>query len=123
MLKKLVQDLKKQDQVIAAYLFGSHGTSKETPLSDIDICVFTKNTDSKTILQVSSFGTEKIDLSIFDTLPIYVKPEVFKGKPLFVKNKLFVAEKYAHAFREYQDYKKYEQQYWETAKKKFTDKK
>ena len=114
-MKKIIAQLKKEPSVIAAYQFGSHQTKKQTPLSDIDICLFTKDIDDKTILNLASFGTEKIDLSIFNNLPIYVKPEVFKGKPLFVKDKFFVANKFAISFRKYQDFKKY----WSILKKSY----
>mgnify|MGYP001607062078 CR=1 FL=1 len=117
-LPKLINQLKRKKNIIAIYLFGSHGTSRETPLSDIDLCVFTKTTEKEVLLDVKSYGSDKIDISLFDTLPIYLKPEVFKGKPLFVRDKYFVAEKSAKAFREYQDYKKYEMRFWEMAKKK-----
>ena len=117
-MNKIVEELKKDHSVIAAYLFGSHQTKKQTPLSDIDICLFTKNSDRKTILNLASYGTDKIDISIFDSLPIYVKPEIFKGKPLFIKDKQFIASKFAVSFREYQDFKRYQQKYWKELKKK-----
>lgn len=117
-LSKLINTLKRDRNIIALYLFGSHSTSRETPLSDIDLCVFTKEITSSSILKIKSFGSEKIDISLFDTLPIYLKPEVFKGKPLFIKDKYFVAEKFAKSFRGYQDFKKYEARFWEATKKK-----
>ena len=117
-VSKLVSQLKRDKNVIAIYLFGSHGTARETPLSDIDICVFMKVTTTGNILKIKSYGSEIIDISLFDTLPIYLKPEVFKGKPLFIRDKYFVAEKFAQCFRQYQDYKKYEIKFWEMAKKK-----
>ncbi len=113
MLQKLVNELKQDKNVMAVYLFGSHGTTRETPLSDIDICVFTRSLTSQDILHISSFGSEKVDVSIFDCLPLYVQPEVFKGKPLFVRDKYFVAEQYARCFRAYQDFKRYELRYWD----------
>ncbi len=117
-LARLVSQLKRNKNIVAIYLFGSHGTSRETPLSDIDLCVFTKTTSKDLLLNIKSYGSDKIDVSLFDLLPIYLKPEVFKGKPLFVRDKFFVAEKYAKAFREYQDYKKYETRFWQMTKKK-----
>ena len=118
-MKKIIAQLKKNPNVIAAYQFGSHQTKKQSPLSDIDICLFVKDYNKKTLLNVASYGTNKIDLSIFNQLPIYVQPEVFKGKPLFVKDKLFVAEKFAISFRKYQDFKKYQKKYWSILKKSY----
>ena len=118
MLNKLIADLKKNRGFVAAYLFGSYGTGRETPLSDIDICVFTKDVNHKTILNAYSYAGQKIDISVFDTLPLHLKPEVFKGKPLFVKDKYFIANKFAKSFREDQDFKKYPQLYFSKLKQK-----
>ncbi len=115
---RIVNQLKRDKNIIAVYLFGSYGTQRQTPLSDIDLCVFTKKITTNEILKIKSFGSEKIDISIFENLPIYLKPEVFKGKPLFVRDRYFVAEKAARAFREYQDFKKYENRFWEMTKKR-----
>ena len=116
--KQLINELKKNKNVIAAFQFGSHGTSRQTPFSDIDICLFTKDTTKKTILELSSYGTDLIDISLFDTLPMYIKPEVFKGKPLFVKDKFLIAEKFAKAQRAYIDSKKYEEAHWKALRKR-----
>lgn len=117
-LLKIVNQLKQNKNVVAVYLFGSHGTPQQMPLSDIDLCVFTKKMTMDELLKIKSFGSEKVDISLFVHLPIYLKPEVLKGKPLFVRDKYFVAEKLAKAFREYQDFKKYEPRFWEMTKKK-----
>ncbi len=118
MIDEILKDAKKDKTIIAAYLFGSHGTKRETPLSDIDICFFTKDIAKKTILNAFSFGGQKIDISVFDLLPPHVKVEVFKGKPLFVKNKYFVAEKFAKSFREHQDFRKYRESYLKAVKRR-----
>lgn len=117
-LDKTVAELKKDQRVTAAYRFGSYQTKKFTPLSDVDICLFVKDADKKTLLELSSYGSDKIDISLFDHLPIYIKPEVFRGKPLFVKDRFFVAEKFASSFRSYQDFKRYQQSYWKALKKR-----
>ncbi|MBI2669298.1 nucleotidyltransferase domain-containing protein [Candidatus Woesearchaeota archaeon] len=53
------KELQKNKNILAAYLFGSQGTSRQTPLSGIDI-------------------------SVFDVLPPAVQVKVFRGKPLFI---------------------------------------
>ena len=120
MIKDIVKEISKDKNVVAIYQFGSHGTKKEKKFSDIDICVFTKKINKNIILNIASYGNDKIDVSLFDTLPIFIKPNVFKGKPLYVKNKFFVAEKFAKSFRHYQDFKKFEQKYWKTLKKRIS---
>lgn len=117
-MKKLIAELKKNKNIIAAFQFGSHQTAHQTPLSDIDICLFTTDTTKKTILELSSYGSDIIDISLFDNLPQYIKPEVFKGKELFVKDKFLIAEKFAKAQRAYLDSKKYEEAHWKTLRKR-----
>ncbi|PIN74241.1 hypothetical protein COV20_01340 [Candidatus Woesearchaeota archaeon CG10_big_fil_rev_8_21_14_0_10_45_16] len=112
-LKSLLGKLQKENTVLAVYLFGSHGTEKETPLSDIDLCLFTAPLSNKEYLNLMSYGTDKIDISIFDKLPYNIKVEVFKGKPLYVKDKDFVIRQYAISLRQYYDSHKYYTKYFE----------
>ncbi|MEK6938001.1 MAG: nucleotidyltransferase domain-containing protein [Nanoarchaeota archaeon] len=119
MNKNYLLQLKKDKKVMAIYQFGSYGTKKYNPyLSDVDICIFTADTSPNSILKLHSFGSEKVDISLFDHLPIYLKPEVFKGKPLFIRDSSFISRKFAIAFREYQDFKKYNEKYWKELKKR-----
>ncbi|HLD72861.1 MAG TPA: nucleotidyltransferase domain-containing protein [Candidatus Nanoarchaeia archaeon] len=117
-LEKTVRELKQRKEVIAAYLFGSYDTPRQNPLSDIDLCLFTKKIDNKTLLNLYSYGSKKLDLSLFDTLPPAVQMEVFKGRPLFIKDKYFVAEKFAKSYRQYQDFRKYQEAYWKQLKER-----
>jgi len=120
-MEKLTKELKKNKDIVAIYQFGSYGTKKYNPqLSDIDICVFTKSPLTKNkILNIYSSGTDKLDISIFDSLPIYVKPEVFKGKPLFIKDKYFIAKVFAQSLRSSWDYQKCQTLFWGNVKKRW----
>ena len=124
-MDKTIKELKSDPNIIAVYKFGSHGTKKETSLSDIDLCVFTKNKklSNKEVLKIKSYGTDKLDISVFNRLPSYIKPNVFKGKPLFVKDKKEIAKISAISFRRYQDSKKYEERYWKRLKFNLINKK
>ncbi len=122
-LGKTVRELKQRKEVVAAYLFGSHGTPRQNPLSDIDLCLFTKKISPKTLLELYSYGGKKLDLSLFDSLPPAAQMEVFKGRPLFIKDKYFVAEKFAKSYRQYQDFRKYQEAYWTQLKEKTKTKK
>ncbi len=117
MIDKIVRTLKKDKEIIAVYLFGSHGTPQQTPLSDIDLCVFTKKSTGTKMLQLKSFGSDTLDISVFHELSPHMKIEVFRGKPLFVRDKFFLAECFAEAFREYQDIKPYQDKYLSVLKK------
>ncbi|HLC91267.1 MAG TPA: nucleotidyltransferase domain-containing protein [Candidatus Nanoarchaeia archaeon] len=118
MLKETLATLKRDKNVLAVYQFGSHGTKKQTPLSDIDWCVFTKNSDKKKLLHIYSSGTDTLDISLFDHLPAYIKPEVFKGKPLFVKDNKFIQKKFVTSFREFQDFRRVYDKYQQALKKR-----
>lgn len=70
-IKKIVQELKKRF-VEGIILFGSYAKGKETPLSDIDICVidnpkFPEKERKKAYL----YGNDKVHISLFSELPIY----------------------------------------------------
>lgn len=59
-------------------LFGSYSDDSSTPRSDIDICLVAGESDVKEIFNMvlESDVTEKYDMKIFETLPIYMKAEV-----------------------------------------------
>ena len=106
------------ENVVGIYQFGSHGTPTQTPLSDIDICIFTRTVDNKLRLHYKSFGTKMYDISIFDDLPLYVKADVFRGKLLHTKDKQYLISLFAKTFRAAQDFRKHSELYWSHLQKK-----
>ncbi len=89
-IKLLVKELSTYPEIQAIYLFGSQATGKARPYSDVDICIMlVTGTSEKKQSEILSNGSEKVQLSSFDTLPLYIQYRVFKeGKVLFVRNKL-----------------------------------
>lgn len=89
-LKVLIDKLTLYPEVEMIYLFGSQATGKARPYSDVDICIMlAPGTSQKKIGDILSNASKKIQLSLFDRLPLYIQYRVFKeGKKLFIKNKL-----------------------------------
>jgi len=90
------------------FLFGSVASKKNTPLSDIDLCV-SLSLPPKERLQarIKLLGQlpDKYDLQIFEDLPIYVQKEVLSGKLLYFKNHAKVVERALEIIQEYEDFK------------------
>lgn len=83
-IKKISQDLDfLKPQLEGIILFGSYADAISTIRSDIDICLVAGHKDVKTIFNMvlESDITEKYDIKIFETLPLYMKAEVM-DKPI-----------------------------------------
>ena len=101
-LEEITEKLKKLESVKIAILFGSHAKGKPRPDSDIDICVIAENDDAL------SLSSKKIDISLFDRLPVVVKYHVFRdGKILFCKDEILLTKTKFWALTHYLDEK-----YW-----------
>lgn len=100
----IVPSLKRIKGVKAACLFGSHVKGKQLPFSDIDVCVIgTLTKEEKS--EVSALNSEKIQISIFDELPIYIKFRVLKeGRFLFSKDEEFLHDVAFSTLSEYLDF-------------------
>ena len=90
-VERVVNDLKRFDNVMAIILFGSHAKNTAKPCSDIDIAVISDNPDMEIEAEVSSASSRILDVVNFHRLPLYIQYEVFKhGKELFVRNEAFL---------------------------------
>jgi predicted nucleotidyltransferase len=104
-LKKTVEELKKIKAVKAIYLFGSYAAGKQLPFSDIDVCIIGDKISKKERSEIFSSGSKKIQISIFDELPIYIKFRVLKeGKLLFNKDEEFLHRITFSTVKEYLDF-------------------
>tara|TARA_Y100000310_G_C20276055_1_gene620288 strand:+ start:253 stop:630 length:378 start_codon:yes stop_codon:yes gene_type:complete len=83
--KKLIEQTKKDQDILALAIFGS--SIKEEKYKDIDICIFLKPKKyshlqlSKKKLQYSQ-ENEIYDIQIFQQLPIYIQKEIFTNMEL-----------------------------------------
>ena len=107
LINHAVNDLKKLKKVVAVILFGSYARMEQKPISDIDICVVTdKNISNKFKAEISSYGSRKIDITLFWDLPPAVRYSALKeGRLLFCMNEEFMHNAILETMSEYLDFK------------------
>ncbi len=103
MLKRLLATVRQDEDVLAAFLFGSFVRGEETHFSDMDLCLVLAPKplpfepaalSHKRLDYLKDFS---FDIQIFQQLPIYVRRRVLKeGRLLFVRDE---ARLYELAFR------------------------
>jgi predicted nucleotidyltransferase len=105
---RLVKDKKERLQkyfagepdIIAVYLFGSYGTERESPLSDIDFAVlFTEEVkvdlmrEMGIMAQISAIlKIEEVDLVNLNQAPVLLQHEAIKGELIFERDENQVAD-------------------------------
>ena len=99
-IRNLIAALKrifeKDEEILFAYLYGSHVFNTVHFESDIDVAVYLKPSDIKkqirkeeelTSALVTKFHTDKIDLRILNSLPFLLQYRIVKeGTPILVKD-------------------------------------
>jgi predicted nucleotidyltransferase len=82
-IDKMKQQISKDFDFLKSHLkgiilFGSYADNSSTSRSDIDICLVAGKSDVKEIFNMvlESNVTQKYDVKIFETLPVYMKAEV-----------------------------------------------
>jgi predicted nucleotidyltransferase len=88
-------------------LFGSYLSEYHFDDSDVDICIYiqdSKKNLTKTRLELLKMFNDKLDIQIYQLLPIYVQIEVLKGKFLYIKNEEKVYEIAYETIDEYEDF-------------------
>jgi predicted nucleotidyltransferase len=85
----------------ALWLFGSYGTDRQTPLSDLDIAVLPAVGTTHDIHWIlgcavwlaEAVGTDAVDLLRMDDAPLCLQAEVVtSGRPLYVRDPVRVAD-------------------------------
>lgn len=105
-VETILNKLKRIRRVRAVYMFGSYATGRQLPFSDIDICVIGEALGRRERSEICALSSEKIQISIFDELPIYIKFKVFKeGVLLFQRDKTFLHRIIFSTVREYLDFR------------------
>ena len=113
-IPEIAKEIAKNKYVEAVYLFGSYASEKQHILSDIDICIITKNNYE----DVSFPVTDNLDVSYFHRLPLIIQFRVFKeGKPLVMKDKEFIYELKLKTLKQFLDFRHIINRYvWENFK-------
>lgn len=114
-IKKLAAQLASLKKVKAVYLFGSAAKRKVGPLSDIDICVIAPHLSEEEKSVILSYSSKKVDLVLFDDLPLSLQARIFReGKPLFLREKNYIADLSWRTLKEYFDFKPVLKRFLET---------
>lgn len=114
-IKKIIEKAKKDKEVLAVLLFGS--ATRNQHYRDIDLCLilgkkYTKNRMSEKHIIYAGIAPEKVDISIFQQLPLYIRIRVLKeGKILFCKNEDLLYEFAFQTMKAFGDYKKLYEMY------------
>jgi Nucleotidyltransferase domain. len=90
-------------------LYGSAAENRMTKESDIDLCVYYEGRRTEAArfrhAVLSCLPGVDYDIQIFQDLPLYIRVEVIKGKPVFVRNLRFLYEKATETLRDFEDFK------------------
>ncbi|HHV79656.1 MAG TPA: nucleotidyltransferase domain-containing protein [Firmicutes bacterium] len=109
----LIEYLESQDDILAAYLYGSYGTSYQTPLSDIDIALLFysgSRPDLRRLLaleaDISSICHEDdVNVLVLNDADVMLQHRVLEtGRPLLEKELTAVSDFREYVFRTYGDF-------------------
>jgi|WetSurMetagenome_2_1015567.scaffolds.fasta_scaffold161116_3 uncharacterized protein len=101
----VIDELSAHEEVIAIILFGSVARGQARKDSDIDICVIARhNTPETVMMDLLSYGSEKMDISLFRDLPITIRFNAIRdGRILFCRDLPELRRIMADTVREYLD--------------------
>ena len=108
--KAIIEKIKKDKKVIAVLLFGSYAR-KKSYARDIDICIvldkeYTNYEMSKKRLKFLASAHDKLDIQIFQQLPLYIRSKILKqSKVLYCKDMKKIYDLAYSTIREYEDFK------------------
>jgi len=95
-------------------LFGSMVNKRNTPLSDVDVAVYydgNKKERFKFRIEASGNLPDKVDLQIFQDLPLYIQKEVIAGRILYYDNYQFIFNEFMRIIKDFDSFEKYYQEY------------
>jgi predicted nucleotidyltransferase len=90
-------------------LYGSAAGNCMNRESDIDLCVYYEGSSGDAAQfrhrALSNLPGSRYDIQIFQQLPLYVRIEVIRGLPVFVRNTRFLYERAIDTLRDFEDFK------------------
>lgn len=90
-------------------LYGSAAKGRMNRESDIDLCVYYEGNPRDAAQfrhrALSDLPGTRYDIQIFQHLPLYVRVEVIRGLPVFVRNTRFLYERATDTLRDFEDFK------------------
>ena len=120
-IKNKILELDNTNSVKFIVLFGSTAKKTNTPLSDIDVAVYYDQDEKQRFkfrMKVLGELSDKVDLHIFQDLPLTVQKEVLGGKMLYQKDFQFTFSKYMEVIKKFDSFEKYYQQYFHSMEKR-----
>lgn len=107
-LNKLLSLAKKDKEIVAVLLFGSHARGRARLTSDIDVCLVLRNEENSFGKRIEySALSDNIDVQAFQTMPLYIKARVLKeGKVLHCKDEDFLYEIAIDTIKDFEQFKK-----------------
>ncbi|MBS3084474.1 nucleotidyltransferase domain-containing protein [Candidatus Pacearchaeota archaeon] len=117
---KIIKEAEKDKEVLAVALFGSYARKED--YRDIDIALVLKEKKSnkemsKIKLKYASKFDSKLDIHIFEQLPVYIKIRILKeGKFILIKDEDKMYEIAFETIKEFGFYKKIYDSYLENVK-------
>jgi predicted nucleotidyltransferase len=96
--------------VIFAYLFGGMVKERPSPLSDVDIAMYVKDTKKLDYLEMfgkiaKTLGTDEIDLVILNNAPLSLAGRILQGRKVLVDKEPFARHLFeSRILREFFDF-------------------
>ena len=110
LIEKFLEGIKKTkyfSKIDFIVLFGSYLSEFHFDDSDVDICIYIQDNEknlAKIRLDLLKMFNDKLDIQIFNLLPIYIQIEALKGKFLYIKNEDRAYEIAYETIEEYEDF-------------------
>jgi len=102
--------LKKESNIVFAYLFGSLAKGKKNPLSDVDLGIYVKNIKRLDYLSLFNkisqmLNTDEIDLVVLNTAPISLTGRILQTREILIDKAPFLRHQYeSRILREFFDF-------------------
>ena len=115
-IDRLIERAKDDHEILAVVLFGSAARGEHSRDSDVDVCLIL-NLSSYSPLSLSQkkldYLTEaKVDIQIFQQLPIYIRTRVLKdGQVLFCRDEELLYKVAFRTIREFNDFEPFYRAY------------
>lgn len=90
-IRRLFDRAQADEAILAVLLFGSRARGEATPESDIDLCMVLfpdrDTADERIWVRLEYLPSEKLDIRLFQQLPLYIRKRVLKdGAILFCRD-------------------------------------
>ncbi len=114
-VKQTLLQLDQKKRIKFIILFGSMATGKNNPLSDVDIAVYYEgNKEERFRFRITALGNlpDRVDLHVFQDLPLTVQKEVIAGKILYYRDYQFLFDQALRVIKEYEFFERYLNEYY-----------